>query len=211
MEKSTITLGGVDYTVRTLDIRSLPGYEGEAYAQVTVADHNLSLAVEMAIKAGDYDACKFDDEIFFYADPEFINTDPTEAQLLDYLCLNLCNMGRNKPVSQPEVMDLYAIEQDELGRKQISLLGYTYLGDNWKTIDVRGVCVPLDEFVAGCREHDDYVDVLYLDSREYERDVTPEECVEAINHFFDGKPADYRLRFDSVTIDTPIGNYISAA
>lgn len=211
MEKSTITVGGVDYTVLTLDIRSLPGYEGEAYAQVTVADHNLSLAVEMAIKAGDYDACKIDDEIFFYADPVFINTDPSEEQIVDYLCLNLCNMSRNKPVSEPEAVDMYAIEQDEQGRKQISLLGFTYHGDNWKTIDVRGVCVPLDEFVAGCRESDDYVDTLYLCSREYERDVTDEQCVADINHFFGGKPADYRLPFSSVTIDTPIGNYINAA
>ena len=29
----------------------------------------------------------------------------------------------------------------------------------------------------------------------------------AINHCFDGKPADYLLRFEDVTIDTPCGNY----
>ena len=113
-------------------------------------------------------------------------------------------------VSVPKVFDFYAIEVDELGQKQISLLGYTYKGDNWKTIDVRGVCLPLSEFVEGMKGSEDYVNSLYEWSKEYERDVTDEECVADINHFFDGKPADYLLQFEDVTIDTPVGNYVDS-
>lgn len=113
-------------------------------------------------------------------------------------------------INTPEALDLYSIEADELGQKQISLLGYTYKGDNWKTIDVRGVCLPLSEFVDGMKGHEDYVQSLYEWSKEYEHDVTDEECVNAINHFFDGKPADCRLQFEDVTIDTPFGNYVNS-
>jgi hypothetical protein len=58
------------------------------------------------------------------------------------------------------------------------------------------------------KESEDYVNELYTESREYEEDVTDEQCVNAINYFFDGEPADYYLHFEDVTIDTPVGNYI---
>ena len=119
-------------------------------------------------------------------------------------------MRKFKEVSVPKEFDFYAIEADELGQKQISLLGYTYKGDNWKTIDVRGVCLPLSEFVEGMKGHEDYVQSLLEWSKEYEHDVTDEECVKAINHFFDGYPARYRLKFEDVTIDTPFGNYVNS-
>lgn len=208
MQKETITLQGVDYVVRTLDVRSLPSFEGEGYAEMTVADYALWDAVEEAIKAGDYDACKIDDEIFFYLESDFINADPTDEQILGYLREHLCGVVPYAPVTEPEALDFYAIELDDLGQKQISLLGYTYKGDNWKCIDVRGVCLPLSEFVDGMREHEDYVQSLYEGSKEYERDVTDEECVKAMNGFYAGKPADYRLRFSDVCMETPVGNYV---
>lgn len=209
MDKSTITIGSVDFLVRTLDARSLPGYESEGYATVKVATSNLLDFISQAIIEGDDDATRIDEQIFFYPDAEFLEADPTDEQLLDYLRLHMCNMAKFVPVKQPEAIDLYSIELDEFGKKQISILGFTYKGDNWKTIDVRGVCLPLEEFVDGMLTNEDYVNVLYDGCREYERDVTDEECVTAINHFFDGKPADYRLRFSDVDIDTPVGNYIN--
>ena len=211
MEKSTISVGSADFIVRTLDVRRLPGFESDAYAEVLVADGALWDAIEQAIMAGDYDACKIDDEIFFYVETEFINQDPTDEQLLDYLLLHMCDITKFEPVSKPEAVDLYTIENDGSGRKKISILGFTYHGDNWKTIDVSGICLPLDEFIEGITKNEDYVNSLYEGCREYEEDVTDDQCVNAINHFFGGKPADYRLLFDNVTNDTPVGNYINAA
>lgn len=209
MQKSTITLDGVDYIVRTIDITSLPTFDGESYRSVDVADVALWDVLERRMELGDKYATRLDETIFFYPDSEFIRRDPTDEELLDYLRERLCNMTRFKPVRQPEAIDLYAVEMDDLGQKHIQLLGYTYKGDQWKTIDVRGVCLPLSEFVEGMGQHEDYVQSLLEQSREYERDVTAEQCVVAINHFFDGEPADYRLRFEDVTIDTPVGNYIN--
>jgi len=210
MQKSTITLNGVDYIVRTIDITSLPTFDGESYRSVDVADVALWDVLERRMELGDKYATRLDEEIFFYSDSEFIRRDPTDEELLDYLREHLCDMTRFKPVRQPEAIDFYAVELDDMGQKQISLLGYTYKGDNWKTIDVRGVCLPLSEFVDGMQGHEDYVNSLYEASKEYEHDVTAEQCVVAINHFFDGEPADYRLQFEDVTIDTPVGNYVNS-
>lgn len=209
MKKETISVGGVDYIVRTVDITSLPGFEGKAYKEVDVADYELWAAIERAWQEGDYDAAEIDNNIFYYADSEFVKSDPTDEELVDYLRERLCQMRKVKPVSEPVKVDCYAIELDDLGQKQISLLGYTYKGDNWKTINVRGVCLSLTEFVEGMKEHEDYVDLLYQESKEYEQDVTDEQCVKAINHFFGGNPADYYLDFADVTEDTPVGNYMS--
>ena len=209
MQKSTITLDGVDYIVRTIDITSLPTFEGETYRSVDVADVALWDVLERRMEQGDKYATRLDEKIFFYPDSAFIRRDPTDEELLDYMRESLFDMTRFKPVRQPEALDFYAVETDDQGQKHIQLLGYTYEGDNWKTIDVRGVCLPLSEFVEGMEQSEDYVQSLLEQSREYERDVTDERCVAAINHFFDGEPADYRLRFEDVTIDTPVGNYIN--
>lgn len=137
MQKSTITLDGVDYIVRTIDITSLPTFEGESYRSVDVADVALWHELERRMEHGDKYTTRMDETIFFYPDSEFIKADPTDEELLDYLREHICDMTRFKPVSQPEEIDLYAVEMDDLGQKHIQLLGYTYKGDGWKTIDVR--------------------------------------------------------------------------
>lgn len=63
MKKSTINYKGVDYIVRTLDIRSIiPAWEDECYAEVQVADISLNMAFE----EGDKRADAIDESIFFY-------------------------------------------------------------------------------------------------------------------------------------------------
>lgn len=208
MQKSTITLQGVDYIVRTLDVRSIPTWEDECYAEVQVADHALWDGVEKAIKAGDYNACKIDDLIFFYADSDFIRRDPSDEEMLDYLKTHLADMTKYAPVNKPEELDFYTIEEHD-GEKTIQLLGYTYKGDNWKKIDVRGIVMPLLEFVQGMCDSEDYVNELYQCGRQYEFDMAEKRCVDAINHYFDGDPADYRLRFSNVNMETPAGNYVN--
>lgn len=111
--------------------------------------------------------------------------------------------------TEPKAFDFYDIETDRQGGKYIQLLGYTYKGDNWKCITVRGISMPLSEFVKGMQGSEDYVNTLYQESRQYEQDVTDERCVAAINHWFDGEPADYHLQFADVTMDTPIGGYVN--
>lgn len=211
MEKSTITLQGVDYVVRTVDVRSIPTFEDECYAEVDVAGDELWDAIERAIKAGDYDAAKLDDLIFYYVNDELLRRDATDEEIVDYMRENLCGMAKFAPVSVPEALDFYTIETDGAGEKRIRFLGFTYNGDNWKTIDIgRAESIPLSVFVDGMREDEDFVNSLYQEFREFERDVTDRECVATINTFFDGKPADYRLQFGNVTMETPNGKYVNS-
>ena len=211
MEKRTIELQGVDYAVRTLDVRAIPTFEGDAYQQMDVAGEGLWDAVERAIKAGDYDAAKIDDLIFFYVPDEMLARDASDEEIVDYMRENLCGMAKFAPVSVPEALDFYTIETDGAGEKRIRFLGFTYKGDNWKTIDIgRAESIPLSVFVDGMREHEDFVNSLYQEFREFERDVTDCECVATINTFFDGKPADYRLQFGNVTMETPNGKYVNS-
>ena len=63
MKKSTITYKGVDYPVRTLDIRSIPSWEDECYQCVQVAETPLFLAL---CEAYDKEAQAIDESIFFY-------------------------------------------------------------------------------------------------------------------------------------------------
>ena len=89
MEKSTITLQGVDYVVRTVDVRSIPTFEDECYAEMDVAGDELWDAIERAIKAGDYDAAKLDDMIFYYVDDELIHSDATDEEIVNYIKENI--------------------------------------------------------------------------------------------------------------------------
>ena len=85
MQKSTITLQGIDYPVRTVDVRSLPTFKDECYAEVDVAGDELWDAVEHAIKAGDYDAAEIDDRIFYYVDDELLRRDATDDDIVNYI------------------------------------------------------------------------------------------------------------------------------
>ena len=89
MDKHTITLQGVDYIVRTLDVRSVPTFEGEEYAQADVAEDTLWDAIEQAWQRGDYDAAKLDEEIFYYVPADLLRRDATDEEIIDYLKQNL--------------------------------------------------------------------------------------------------------------------------
>ena len=107
MHKDFITgTNGVDYVVRTIDITSLPTFEGEAYKEVTVADYALWALIEPAYELCDKHAIRLDESIFYYADSEFIKNDPTDEELLDYLREHLCGMRRFKAVRQPVALDM---------------------------------------------------------------------------------------------------------
>ena len=89
MKKDTIKVMGVDYIVRTLDIRTIPGYEDYLPKEVDVAGEELWDAVGGAISAGDYDACEIDSQIFFYVPDEMLRRDATDEELINYIKENL--------------------------------------------------------------------------------------------------------------------------
>ena len=66
MKRWTITYKGVDYPVRTLDIRSIPKWEDECYANVNVADGALARA--FGKEPWDAEATAIDEKIFFYVE-----------------------------------------------------------------------------------------------------------------------------------------------
>ena len=67
---------------------------------------------------------------------------------------------------------------------------------------------PLSEFIQHLSENDQYVDDTYAELKQYQGDYTPKRVIDIINHYFDGKPADYSLGFGGITMDTPCGNYV---
>lgn len=122
------------------------------------------------------------------------------------------NWERFSPVTEPKELEFYSIEDDRQGGKQVHLLGYTYGSDDngsgaWRGLEPCGILIPLEEFVEGVATEDDYTDRLICESKQYEGDYTDEGIMEYINRYFDGKPADYRLHYSDITVDTPCGNY----
>jgi len=85
MQKSSISYKGVDYIVRTLDVRGVPTFEGDEYAQMDVAEDTLWDAIEQAWQRGDYDAVKLDEDIFFYVPAILLRRDATDEEIVEYL------------------------------------------------------------------------------------------------------------------------------
>jgi hypothetical protein len=84
MDNWTIPFKGVDYSVRTLDIRSIPSWEDECYGSVNVADKALEDAY--GEEPWDSEATAIDEKIFFYVENiENYN----EKELLKHLEENL--------------------------------------------------------------------------------------------------------------------------
>lgn len=105
-------------------------------------------------------------------------------------------------------LDIYSIEMDENGNKQIHILGYTYYGDQWELTDICWFIEPLEEFIQHIADNKHYVDEQSSEYKQYILDCTEEEIVDLINHYFDGNAPDQTLPYEEITIDTPCGNYI---
>ena len=124
-------------------------------------------------------------------------------------------MEKFNGVTEPAELEFYSIEPDGHGGKQVHLLGYTYDSESdngdgaWRGLEPCGIIVPLKDFIESVATEDDYTDRLICEAKQYEGDFTDEGIVDYINHYFDGKPADYRLHYSEITIDTPCGDYIA--
>lgn len=85
MKKKTISYRGADYIVRTLDVRSLPGFDGEGYAEVNVAGESLWNSMDQAVYAGEKEASGIDSQMFFYIPDEMLERDATDEEIVKFL------------------------------------------------------------------------------------------------------------------------------
>jgi len=120
-------------------------------------------------------------------------------------------MQKFERLNKPEELDFFQI-YEEHGVKFIHIFGYIYHNEEdgyWANMECDFFIEKLEDFVRHMSENKDYVDDSYCDFSQYQDDHSEDEILEVINTYFDGKPADYRLGFADVTIDTPCGNYVN--
>ena len=129
-------------------------------------------------------------------------------------------MEKFEKVSKPQELDFYTISVVD-GVKVIHINGYSYKsdsteyitkenpnGDYWANMECCWFLEPLEEFIQNLRADYNYVNDTYSELNQYQGDYTEGEMVEIINHYFNGKPADFYLPFEEITMDTPCGNYV---
>jgi len=123
-------------------------------------------------------------------------------------------MEKFNGVTEPAELEFYSIENGKTG-KNIHLMGYTYDSEcdngqgTWRLLEPCFVIVPIAEFIEGVKSSEGYTDNLISEAKQYIEDMDEQGVVECINEYFNGKPADYRLHYSEITIDTPCGNYVS--
>lgn len=123
---------------------------------------------------------------------------------------------RLQEVTEPKEMEFFSIEPDGKGGKQIHVLGYCYASDSddvvagcfWRNVEYTFFIEPLEEFIEHLKENEDYVGNTAGEVKQYMSDECEESIVDIINHYFDGKTANAKLRYSDITMDTPCGDYI---
>lgn len=122
-------------------------------------------------------------------------------------------MVKFNQVTEPVELEFFSIEDDGHGGKDIHVLGYLYSdGENngkgeWRCVEFSFFIEPLEDFIRHYAETENYVDNTAGGLKQYIEDMTDEEAVETINHYFGGNPADGQLFYSDITIETPCGNY----
>ena len=121
-------------------------------------------------------------------------------------------MIKFKQIANPVELDFYQIYTDHNGVTRIHLLGYMYRNesdDYWGNIECTGIDMPLAEFANHYTDIDEFVNECYEGCTQYQDDMDKWHALHTINHYFDGKNAQYFLPFNQVTINTPCGTYVS--
>lgn len=129
-------------------------------------------------------------------------------------------MEKFEKVTKPLELDFYSISEVD-GIKVIHIFGYSYKSDSmefvskqnpdgvyWANMECCWFIEPLEEFIQNLRADYNYVNDSYCEVKQYQSDNNDEQMVNIINHYFDGKPADFYLSFEEITMDTPCGNYV---
>lgn len=81
MTKNYVEYNGKKFPVRTVNLSSVSSY----YTDVDVADYELFAVIESDYDEGKREAVEIDNSIFFYCDSGFIESDPTDEEIIDYL------------------------------------------------------------------------------------------------------------------------------
>lgn len=106
--------------------------------------------------------------------------------------------------------DFYQIEEEN-GRKLVHIMGYFYHADDgskkpYRCLEYTWFYVPLEEFIEW--DGDDYDDTAQ-ELKQYIKDMTEEEAIDAMYHYFGGiSPTP--LLYQDLTTDTPCGYYVNA-
>lgn len=129
-------------------------------------------------------------------------------------------MEKFEKVTKPLELDFYSISEVD-GIKVIHIFGYSYKSDSmefvseknpngvyWANMECRWFIEPLEEFIQNLRADYNYVNDAYCECRQSQSDNSDKQMVYIINHYFNGKPADFYLSFEEITMDTPCGNYV---
>ena len=207
----------MDKTIRNVALEYMRSHECNFYA----ADNNVTLNIgALEVDVESIWRNKDEDKIYLHVGCKEFEGDLDIESLSDenqWMLLGVFtgNWERFKGVTEPAELEFYSIEPDGQGGKQVHLLGYTYDSESdngsgtWRGLEPCGIIVPLKEFIDGVATEDDYTDRLICEAKQYEGDYTGDGIVDYINHYFNGKPADYRLPYEEITMDTPCGNYVA--
>ena len=118
-------------------------------------------------------------------------------------------MRKFKNASKPFQCEFYQVYTQD-GVKMIHLFGFTYESDTyWAGIECVRIIGTLKEFIEGYKlQSSSFVDDAYESASQYQKDMTAEEAVDYINHYFDGHGADKVCDFSELRNNTKDGNYI---
>lgn len=85
MEKYIEKWDGKEYPVRVIPFPEELGYG----SPIKVASHLLWDLIADAYERGDRKAAEIDNEIFCYVEPKFMDSDPMDKELADYVIKNI--------------------------------------------------------------------------------------------------------------------------
>lgn len=106
--------------------------------------------------------------------------------------------------------DFYQIEEQD-GKKVVHIMGWFWPLDqdeekNCRLTEYTFFIVPLDEFITWT--HDQYCEAEEK-IKQYVSDLTEEEAIDAMCHFYNGNPPT-PLRYKELTMQTPCGCYVDS-
>ena len=112
--------------------------------------------------------------------------------------------------TEPRDCEMYEIHLDDQGTKHIHILGWFWKsGDGqWRLTEPCGLDLPLEEFITRYEEESNYLEELWQETKQYEKDCTPEEAARLASTFFDGVGAEHNIRYGELDPDMPVGNYM---
>lgn len=111
--------------------------------------------------------------------------------------------------------DLYSIEEDGRGGKEVHVFAYYFTNgesvtDNpdeiFRIVEFSNFDMPVQSFLALVEKNE--VDEESSNYKQYWGDLTEEACKKSIMHYFNGN-AGSPLLYGDITADTPCGNYIN--